>query len=71
MTVYVKLLDEGTESYRPVPAEKIHESVYKIQGFDLYDAEDETWEFKPGSLVSVVEKTLSGAVVLVAVQELQ
>ncbi len=40
-----------------------------MHGFELYDEEDETWEFKPGSLVSVVEKILEDTVVLVAVQE--
>ena len=69
MKIYVKLLNEGTEVYRPVTAEKISESVYKMHGFELYDEEDETWEFKPGSLVSVVEKILEDTVVLVAVQE--
>ena len=36
-TIYVQLLDEGTKVYRPVPAIKIQDDVYELQGAELYD----------------------------------
>lgn len=66
MEIYIKLLDEGTEAYRPVSATKMGEGVYQLEGFDIYDPEDETWEFLPGTYVTVEEKNLSGVNVLVA-----
>lgn len=51
-TVYVRLLDEGTDVSRPVSAINITGNVYVIIKPDWYDPEDEIWEFTPGSLVS-------------------
>jgi hypothetical protein len=55
--IYVKLLNEGTEVYRPVPAKTIGESVYLIDGSVAYDAADETWEYPPGSRVQVTQRS--------------
>jgi len=49
--IYVQLLGEGTVVYRPVPAMKIKENIDKIQGKEIYDLEDEEWEFLPESIV--------------------
>jgi hypothetical protein len=65
--IYVRLLDEGTEVYRPVAAVRIAPAIYLISAETPYDTETESWEFAPGSRVLVVEKTLSEAKVLVAV----
>lgn len=67
--VYVKLLNEGTEVYRPVSATLIEDNVYKLGGEEIYDKEDETWEFSPETLVIVEEKELEGKKNLVAVSE--
>ena len=67
--IYVKLLDEGTEVYRPVPATEVGEGVFKIMGVDIYNPDDEIWEFPPGICVQVVEKNLSCENVLVAINE--
>jgi hypothetical protein len=64
--IYVRLLDEGTEVYRPVPATKLGPSVYKISSHAAYDTSDESWEFQPGSTVVVEERLLSGKKTLVA-----
>jgi hypothetical protein len=66
MVVYVKLLNEGTEVYRPVVANKIQDNIYQLIEQN-YDSEDEHWEFLPGSIVIVEERSLSGSNVLVAI----
>ena len=67
-TIYVKLLDEGTIVYRPVPAIEVNKGVFELFGFDIYNPDDEIWEFMPGTLVITEEKNLSGETVLVAIK---
>jgi hypothetical protein len=55
--IYVRLLDEGVDVWRPVAAENLRGSVYRIVS-QPYDAEVETWQFVPGDEV-VCEPTLS------------
>ena len=64
-TVYVSLLDEGVDVWRPVTAEHIRDDVYRIAG-EPPDPEDENWEFLPGQLVRCRQHTLSGDSSLVA-----
>jgi hypothetical protein len=66
-TVYVRLLDEGTDVFRPVPAKPLRDSTYLLGGEDIFDSKDELWEFSPGATVDVESKILSGEMVLVAV----
>ena len=67
IAVYVRLLGEGTDVYRPVPAKPLSSSVYVLGGQELYDPGDEEWEFLPDSNVRVETRTLSGESVLVAI----
>ena len=67
--VYVKLLNEGSVAYRPVSAYIIKKNIYKIDGSECYNPEDEEWEFLPNTCVLVEEKNLSGENVLVAIKE--
>jgi hypothetical protein len=67
--IYVKLLDEGVMVYRPVPAIKKENNIYEIQGYDIYDVEDEIWEFPPGNCVLVEQQILNGEKVLVAISK--
>lgn len=66
--IYIQLLEEGTKVFRPVPAIKIDGFVYEIQGFDIYDPEDEVWEFTLGTHVFVEEQNLDGENVMVAIK---
>jgi hypothetical protein len=66
-TVYVRLLGEGTEVFRPVPAQVVGDSAYLLGGEDIFDPDDEAWEFPPGTTVKVQSRMLSGGTVLVAV----
>ena len=67
--IYVQLLNEGTIVYRPVPAIEIRKGIFEVLGFDIYNPEDEEWEFLPNTYVMVEEKKLSGGKVLVAIKE--
>lgn len=66
--IYVQLLDEGTVVYRPVPARKISSSICVLEGADLYDPDNEVWEFLPGTQVIVEEKEFSDGTHPVAVK---
>ena len=69
INIYVQLLDEGTKVYRPVPAMEVAKSIYKIKGSEIYDPENEIWEFTPNTFVRVEEQNLEGEKVLVAIKE--
>ena len=70
MNIYVKLLNEGTEVYRSVPAVEISTNTFKIGGYEMYNREDEEWEFPPGSIVRVQEKNSGNNNILIAVEVL-
>lgn len=48
--IFVSLLDEGVEVWRPVQAEHLRDNVYRIAN-QSYDEKIETWQFPPGSEV--------------------
>jgi hypothetical protein len=55
-TIYIRLLDEGTEVARPTRASFQGNGMYIVLPTPDYDPTDETWEFPPGSLVRVQER---------------
>jgi len=65
-TIYVYLLDEGTDVWRPVAAEELRDGVYRIIS-ENPDPDDERWEFPPGSVVRCEDRQLSDGRFLVAV----
>ena len=48
--IFVSLLDERVEVWRPVEAERLQDDVYRIAD-QPYDREVETWQFGPGEEV--------------------
>jgi len=48
--IYVALLDEGTEVWRPVEAVHVRDDIYRIIGLNL-NPEDERWQFSSGDVV--------------------
>ena len=50
-TIYIRLLDEGTEVFRPTEALDLGDGLFRVLPTADYDSEDETWEFPPGSVV--------------------
>ena len=65
VTIYVALIGEGLDVWRPVKAEHVRDSVYKIVD-QAYDKDDETWEFVPGDVVECRFLELSDGATLVA-----
>lgn len=62
-TIYVELLGEGTKCWRPVDAECVSESTFRIMG---QVPQDETWAFQPGEIVRCKERDLGHGRGLVA-----
>ena len=66
-TIYVKLLGEGTEVYRPVFANRRSLNIYEINE-QFYEPEDEHWEFPPRSVVLCETREIEGNKVLIAIK---
>jgi hypothetical protein len=67
-TVFVKLLDEGTEVMRPAKATRILGDVFLLAMPQDFDPEVETWEFAPCNYVRCEMREVSNSKVLVAVE---
>lgn len=67
-TIYVYLVDEGTDVWRPTRGRRIGAQVYEVLATSNYDPAIETWQFVPGTLVQCEERVLRGDRVLVAVR---
>ncbi len=48
--IYVTLLDEGTDVWRPVEAVHLCDDIYRITNSN-FNSEDERWQFSPGDVV--------------------
>lgn len=57
VTVYVKLLDEDVDVWRPVLAEHLDGDRYRLVG---ETPEDEVWPFATGDIVNCKLRKLSG-----------
>ncbi len=68
--IYIRLLDEGTEVYRPTEAKPLGPGLFRVMPTSNYNSEDEKWEFVPGSLVRLEKRQLDGGEVFVAVKSL-
>ena len=68
LTVYVKLLNEGTVVFRPAQAERIGQNAVKLLPVADYNQGEEEWEFPPGSTVRCESRVLEGERNLVAVE---
>ena len=56
-TIYMPLLNEGTEVWRPVEAVPLGRDTYRVEGAV---PEGEEWAFAPGTDVRCEWKTFSG-----------
>lgn len=63
-TVYVYLLAEDVDVWRPVAAESLGNGVYRLSG-SIPDGE--VWQFQPGELVSCEMRQLSDGQCLTAI----
>jgi len=57
--VFVRLLDEGTDVWRPVPATRLSETTYRLSVAPIPG--DETWSFQPGDVVVAEHRIKDGA----------
>jgi len=56
-TIYVALIDEGTDVWRPVEAERTNDGLFRLLG----EPDDtEAWEFPPGAVVRCKDHTFFG-----------
>jgi hypothetical protein len=69
-TVYVSLLDEGVDVWRPVHAVRSGDTFRLVDSTPDGTHEDERWAFPADSLVRCETRRLSGGPVLVAVARL-
>ena len=68
ITVYVKLLEEGSDLWRPVSARALPDGTFELLGIDGHEVEDEIWEFPIRSRVICQEKLFpDGESALVAI----
>lgn len=66
-SIYMPLVNEGTDVFRPVDATYIRVSVYRIEG-EMPPGEE--WIYLPGTAVQCERKELSTGEALVAVNEM-
>ena len=69
ITIYVALLDEGVDVWRPVQARPLADGLYRIVGIEP-DPGDEKWQFRSGAIVRCEDKRFSDSQAgLVAVEQ--
>jgi hypothetical protein len=66
--IYVRLLGEGTEVFRPTQALDLGDGIHRLEAAPGYDPEDEIWEFVPGSEVRAEVRSFESGQHLVAMQ---
>lgn len=66
-TIYVYLLDEGVDCWRPIDAVHEREDTYRIVSVNS-NPEDEHWEFSAGDLVVCERRRFADGEGLVAVR---
>jgi hypothetical protein len=65
VTLYMYLLEEGSDCWRPVQAEPLGNELFRVLG---PMSDDEVWEFPPDSIVATRRKSFSsGSLGLVAI----
>jgi hypothetical protein len=69
-TIYVALLDEGVDVWRPVMARRLSDGTYLILEQD-YDRSTETWQFEPGAVVKGRVEKRNGRQITVATEAAQ
>jgi hypothetical protein len=68
-TIYVQLLEEGTDTWRPTQAIAMGNSLFKLLPTPNYDPENEVWEFLPESIVRGEPKKFRDGEQIVAVEQ--
>ncbi|MEO6437467.1 MAG: hypothetical protein ABIP55_17115 [Tepidisphaeraceae bacterium] len=69
--IYIALLNEGVDVWRPAPAWKVGPGTYIVLRPDDYDPQVETWQFPPGSTVVCEDRPSPDGTILAAVRSTQ
>lgn len=71
VTIYVALLDQGVDAWRPVQARPLHNGLFRIIGVEA-DTSDETWQFQVGAIVKCKQKLFAdGKSGMIIVEEVE
>jgi hypothetical protein len=65
--VFVRLIGEGTQVFRPVPAVRLDQRTFRLAAPANHDLEDEEWEFESGTVVRCERRMIEGRDVFVAI----
>ena len=71
VTIYIRLLDEGTEVTRPTKAEEIASGLFRVLQTPDYDPEAEHGEFPPGAIVRSEKRQSDEGEILLAVERVR
>jgi hypothetical protein len=63
MTIYIELMNEGTNCWRPVEAKDLGDGRFQILGSQ---PEGEEWQFRPGEIVECRKKQFQDGLCIVA-----
>ena len=66
VSIYVPLLNEGTDVVRPTNGILLASGIFRVEPTADYDSELEEWQFPPGSEVRCVRERRGGNEILVA-----
>jgi hypothetical protein len=70
LEIYIALLNENVNVWRPVKAKAIKNNIYLIVE-QPYDSDIETWEFKPGEKVLCKQIESNDGKILAAVKKIE
>ena len=68
--IYVALLNEGVDVWRPVQAEHVERDIYRILS-QPYDRLSEHWQFEPGDVVLCKTTESADGPILAAIEKVQ
>jgi hypothetical protein len=69
--VYIALMDEGVDVWRPVDVEDLGDSTYRIVSINA-DPDSERWQFTTGDVVRVRRRQFAdGTIGVVAVERIE
>jgi hypothetical protein len=64
--IYIPLLNEGTEVFRPTTGVVVSQDIVQVEPTADYDPDAEEWEFPPGSKVYCTREFRNGNELLIA-----
>lgn len=64
--IFVRLLDEGVDVWRPVAADVVGDDTFRIVD-QFYDTETERWEFEPEDVVRCEQHPMPDGDILAAI----